>query len=66
MSPQILYTMVQQDHAERRRQRARERAVRADRLDVPMTVGDPNAGRLARIVRRLPSLAPWSRGSRPA
>ena len=66
MSPQILYTMVQQDHADRRRRLAAERATRADRAVKPVTVADPHAGLLARVVRRLPGLTPWSRGSRPA
>ena len=66
MSPQILYSMVQQDHAERRRREARERAIHAGHGAEPTTATEPRAGLLARAVRRLPSLAPWSRGSRPA
>jgi hypothetical protein len=68
MNPQILYTLVQQDHAERRRRQASERARQPASTDDAhqATPATHRAGPVTRLLRRLPSLAPWSRSSRSA
>jgi hypothetical protein len=68
MNPQILYTLVQQDHAERRRRQASERARRPESMsdELLVTTAARRPRPVTRLLRRLPSLAPWSRGARSA